>query len=99
MVRKADGGAMTPWLPRWATTSLGLYLGLSALHAFVGRQLHFLPLYLLPVLLAARGGVGPGVAMLAAAATTGSALEVILLQMLITPGRVADLALFLAVGG
>jgi signal transduction histidine kinase len=90
---------MTPWLPRWATTSLGLYLGLSALHAFVGRQLHFLPLYFLPVLLAAHGGVGPGVAMLVAAATTGTALEALLLQMPTTPGRVADLALFLAVGG
>lgn len=54
-------------LPRWAGSSLGLYLIVMALQPLAGPRFHLFPLYLLPVLLAAQGGLGPGLAMTAAA--------------------------------
>jgi signal transduction histidine kinase len=64
------------WLPRWAWPSLGLFLVVTALQPWVGPHVHLLPLYLLPVLLASQGGVGPGLAMMAAALVASTAMGV-----------------------
>ncbi len=98
MASKAGRRSSSLWLPPWGGAALGVYLVLSAVHPFVGRQLHVLPLYLLPVLLAARGGTGPGIAMIAAAAFTAAAIETLLLSAPITTGTAANLLLFGGLG-
>lgn len=62
-------------LPRWAGSSLLLYLLVMALQPLAGAHLHSFPLYLLSVLLAAQGGAGPGLAMTGAAFVADVAIE------------------------
>jgi signal transduction histidine kinase len=76
-----------------------LYLMLSMLHPFMGQLPQFLFLYLVPVLIAAQGGVAPGLAMLAAAGITHVALELLLIQEPAAARLWTGLLLFLPVGG
>jgi signal transduction histidine kinase len=99
MAKKASGRASAPWLPRWAAASLILYLLLAIAQPLVGRQLHVLPLFLIPVLFASRGGTRPGVAMIAAAMVTCAAIETLLLPTESLTALLVDLALFAGVGG
>jgi signal transduction histidine kinase len=66
MVDGTHGRASILRLPRWAWSSLGLFLLVMALQASVGPQPHLFPLYLLAILLGVQGGAGPGLAMTAA---------------------------------
>lgn len=76
-------------LPRWAGTALGLYLVIMTLDPVIGPWLHVLPVYLLPVLVSAAGGAGPGLAMTAAALITHTALAAL------APGHAPPAALLL----
>src|SRR5216684_1693228 len=86
------------WLPRWAWSSLGLFLVVTALQSLVGPHFHLLLLLLLPVLLASQGGAGPGLAMLAASLVAGTAIGVGMGHSASAMGVMTDGILFLGVG-
>jgi signal transduction histidine kinase len=83
-------------LPRWAGASLGLYLVFMAVHLVVGPRLHLLPVYLIPVLLASRGGIAPGLAMTAAVLLSYAAIETLVLSGAVPATVLTDGLLFLA---
>jgi signal transduction histidine kinase len=99
MIKKTGTRSTTPWLPQWAAASLLLYLALATLQPFIGPHPQFLFLYLVPVLIAAQGGIGPGLAMLVAAGGTYVALESLLLGESRPEVLATGLLLYLTVGG
>jgi signal transduction histidine kinase len=76
-----------------------MYLLLAMAQPLVARQLHILPLYLIPVLLAARGGTRPGVVMIAAAVVSHAAIETLLVPTESSTALLTDLLLFTGIGG
>jgi len=98
MGSKIERRAAAVRLPSWAHVSLGLYLVLTLLYPLVGRAVHGLTLYLLPVIIAARGGIGPGFAMIAAALVTQAAIDLQLLGSAVSAIHYSDSFLFVLLG-
>ena len=87
MANKAGRRATVLRMPHWAGASLGFYLVLTLLYPYVGRMVHGLTLYLLPVVLAAQGGVGPGFAMIAASLLAHAAIDLQVLGTAVSPAH------------
>src|SRR5437870_514703 len=85
-------------LPPWAGLSLILYLALTLLEPLLGHAVHGLTLYLLPVVVAARGGIGPGFAMIAASLVAHAAIDLQVLGSAVSLVQYSDGFLFVLLG-